>query len=95
VHVERLWAEPGLRTEHVLRYTPPPPTRLVLSNPFYEPLRVVVDGREIGWLSPGMTQLSTLMNTRGKSVQSAPMHSGAERGDARRPPLVAAAYFTG
>jgi hypothetical protein len=39
--------------------------------------------------------MSTLMNTRGKSVQSAPMHSGAERGDARRPPLVAAAYFTG
>ena len=47
-------------------------------------------------ISPSFVlRVSTLMNTRGKSVQSAPMHSGAERGDARRPPLVAAAYFTG
>ncbi len=57
VRDETLWVEPGTRHQHAFDYTPPPPTRLSLWNPSGEPLRALVDGREVGWLSPGETQL--------------------------------------
>ena len=53
VHEERLWVEPGPRTERVLEYDPPPPTRLSLHNRDRDLLRAVVDGREVGWVAPG------------------------------------------
>lgn len=56
-HDELVWVEPGPRTERVLSYTPPPPTRLVLENRDREPLRALVDGREVGWVSPGQELL--------------------------------------
>ena len=57
VRGETLWLEPGRTHVHVLDYNPPPPTRLSLKNPSRETLRALVDGREVGWLTPGETQL--------------------------------------
>jgi hypothetical protein len=53
VHEELVWVEPGPRTDHVLRYTPPPPTRLVLHNRDREPVRAIVAGAEVGWVPGG------------------------------------------
>lgn len=98
VHSERIWVEPGAPAEHVLRYTPPPPTRLALTNPSFEPLRALVDGREVGWVSPGASQLVLVdpgrtqvrfYDRRGRLVSA--MDVRAERGEKTRVVAVAAA----
>jgi len=57
VRQHTLWAEPGVVNEHVLDYSPTAHTRVSVKNRDHQPLRVVVDGVEIGWLDPGASRV--------------------------------------